>query len=197
MSEGWHVCTSNWSQTTNPCSRCSMRRNITPTSCRIQRWALMLSMHEYTLAGKPTAAHGNADAMSRLPLLEAPAEIHRNCILMMEHLQVTPITAARCMTHRYLRGCQIHGAKEQLIATGSRVGSLYYLDHQTSSHQVHAVTNGSQEKKEDVWHRRYDHLGVRNLRKLAKDNLVNDFDYDTSKEINFCEPCTKLMGSII
>ena len=47
-----------------------------------------------------------------------------------------------------------------------------------------------QEKKEDVWHRRYGHLGVRNLRKLAKDNLVNDFDYDISKEISFCEPCT-------
>ena len=48
-------------------------------------------------------------------------------------------------------GCQIRGAKERLIATGSRVGSLYYLDHQTSPHQVHAVTNGSQEKKEDFF----------------------------------------------
>ena len=86
-------------------------------------------------------------------------------------------------------GCQILGAKQRLIATGTRVGSLYYLGHQTSSHQVHAVTNGSQEKNEDVWHRHYGHLGMRNLRKLAKDNLVDDFDYDTTKEVSFCEPC--------
>ena len=83
-------------------------------------------------------------------------------------------------------GCQIIGAKQRLIATGTRVGSLYYLDHQTSSHQFHAVTNGSQEKNEEVWH---GHLGKRNLQKLAKDNLVDDFDYDTTKEVSFCEPC--------
>ena len=51
------------------------------------------------------------------------------------------------------------------------------------------MTNGSQEKNEDVWHRRYGHLGMRNLWKLAKDNLVDDFDYDTTKEVSFCEPC--------
>ena len=95
-------------------------------------------------------------------------------------LSVSKAAEAGKVTKFYEPGCQIRGAKEQLIVTGSRVGSLYYLDHQTSSHQVHAVTNGSQEKN-------YGHLGVRNLRKLAKDNLVNDFDYNTS---SFCEPCT-------
>ena len=41
-------------------------------------------MHEYTLAVKPTAGHGNADAMSRLPLLEVPAEIPELYIALAE-----------------------------------------------------------------------------------------------------------------
>ena len=31
--------------------------------------------------------------------------------------------------------------------------------------------------KEDLWHHRYGHLGVENLKKLAKDNLVEDFHF--------------------
>ena len=36
-------------------------------SGRIQRWALTLSMHDYTLIHKKSAQHGNADTLSRLP----------------------------------------------------------------------------------------------------------------------------------
>ena len=39
-------------------------------SAGIQRWALTLSMYEYTLKFKPTTQHANADALSRLPLPE-------------------------------------------------------------------------------------------------------------------------------
>ena len=37
-------------------------------SARIQRWALILAMYEYTLQFKSTTQHSNADALSRLPL---------------------------------------------------------------------------------------------------------------------------------
>ena len=39
-------------------------------SGRIQRWALKLSMYEYDLECRSTHRHGNADALSRLPLPE-------------------------------------------------------------------------------------------------------------------------------
>ena len=42
-----------------------------------------------------------------------------------------------------------------------------------------------------MWHHRYGHLGAQGLRQLAVGNLVDGFDYNTSKHLNFCEPCTE------
>ena len=47
----------------------------------------------------------------------------------------------------------------------------------------------TQQSVEDTWHRRYGHLGSRNLEKLAIDKLVNGFNYDPSRDISFCQAC--------
>lgn len=66
-------------------------------SGRIQRWALLLAMYQYVIAFKPTERHGNADAMSRLPLSDqpsstpSPAEI----VCLVEGLHEAPVTAAQ------------------------------------------------------------------------------------------------------
>ena len=64
-------------------------------SSRIQRWALTLAMYEYTISYKPTTAHGNADALSRLPLPEQPkvTPVPSELILLLEQLQELPTTA--------------------------------------------------------------------------------------------------------
>ena len=69
-------------------------------SARIQRWALTLAMYEYTIAFRPTKAHGNADAMSRLPLPVQPATVPQppEMILLMERLEKSPVTAANVRT---------------------------------------------------------------------------------------------------
>ena len=51
------------------------------------------------------------------------------------------------------------------------------------------VSVAEQETKEKIWHRRFGHLGIQNLQKLARDKLVSGFDFDTSKQHNFCEAC--------
>ena len=46
-------------------------------SARIHHWALILAMYEYTLKFRNTTAHGNTDALSRLPLPVVPANIEK------------------------------------------------------------------------------------------------------------------------
>ena len=73
-------------------------------SARIKRWSLLLSNYEYTLLFRGTAAHGNADALSRLPLPEVPdpSSMPPELVLLAEHLDDSPVTAAdiRAWTRR-------------------------------------------------------------------------------------------------
>ena len=57
-------------------------------SARIKRWSLLLSSYEYTLKFRGTQLHGNADALSRLPL---PVEAQEQepipeLVLLIDHL---------------------------------------------------------------------------------------------------------------
>ena len=52
-------------------------------------------MYEYSLIFKRTADHGNADAMSRLPLRDTAPEVPEpaEIVLLMEKLEASPVTA--------------------------------------------------------------------------------------------------------
>ncbi len=66
-------------------------------SASIQRWALTLAMYEYTLIFRSTSNHGNADALSRLPLPEKPdnTPVPVELVLLAEMLQDSPVTATQ------------------------------------------------------------------------------------------------------
>ena len=65
-------------------------------AARLQRWSLLLSAYNYDIEFRPTAAHGNADALSRLPLpeggVERPSESHLYNIHQLEMLPITSQT---------------------------------------------------------------------------------------------------------
>ena len=42
---------------------------------------------------------------------------------------------------------------------------------------------------EVLWHRRYDHVGFRNLEILAANQMVGAYDYQKSSDSKCCEPC--------
>lgn len=69
-------------------------------SARIQRWALTLATYEYTLVFKPTAAHANADALSRLPLQTSPPVVPQpaETVLLMENIEISPLSATHIRT---------------------------------------------------------------------------------------------------
>ena len=72
-------------------------------------------------------------------------------------------------------------ADQRLVATGSRVGSLYYLDLANQSQHANLV---SVQGKEDIWHRRFGYLGVGSLQNLQGRKRWNGFDFDLTKLIS-------------
>ena len=75
----------------------------------------------------------------------------------------------------------------KVVAKATKAGSLYLLDHKPNRERANVAKQP--ETKEDVWHKRYGHLGVRSLQKLANKNLVDGFDFNWSHELTFCEAC--------
>ena len=106
-------------------------------------------------------------------------------------LSVSKVTEAGKTMRSDAANCQLLDGNRKLIAVGVKVGDLYYLNCHNGLQQTSMAQSKSQKTKEDVWHQRFGHLGARNLEKLAKDKLVDGFDYDASKEINFCESCAE------
>ena len=82
--------------------------------------------------------------------------------------------------------CYILNNSHKLIAKAEKKSGLYYLEYNVvdKANVTCLLTN------EDVWHRRFGHLGVRNLQKLARKELVKGYKFDTSQELTFCESCS-------
>ena len=98
-------------------------------------------------------------------------------------------TEAGKVTEFTERACQILDAQKRLIAVGSRVGSLYYLDYEKLLQQANTAEIQSME---NVWHRRFGHLGIESLHQLVRDEMVDGLDVDLSKKADkFCEACTE------
>lgn len=73
-------------------------RLISPmASARIQRWGLTLANYQYHLQYKPGAKHGNADGLSRLPLMEPDRQVPvpEEIVLSVSVIDETPVTATK------------------------------------------------------------------------------------------------------
>ena len=67
----------------------------TLTAARLQRWALLLSAHQYEIEYRPPLKHADANCFSRLPqqvstLLEQPGDMET---LNIMQIQILPVTA--------------------------------------------------------------------------------------------------------
>ena len=83
--------------------------------------------------------------------------------------------------------CIIRDERQRVVDVAMKHGCLYYLC--TETEHVNVANSHSLATNEDLWHYRYGHLNVKSLQRLACDNLVEGYDYDPSKEIQFCESC--------
>ena len=64
-------------------------------AARLQRWAVLLSAYTYNIEFKPTAQHGNADGLLRLPLKLTEAtgpDLDKASVFYVTQLQSLPVT---------------------------------------------------------------------------------------------------------
>ena len=86
------------------------------------------------------------------------------------------------------KGCKIYTAKGMVIAEGSKIGSLYNLNCLPCNMKVNVANCKT---KESIWHCHFGHLWTQNLQRRARNKLVSGFDFDASKQIDFCETCVE------
>ena len=76
----------------------SATKGVPPLAApRVQRWALTLAAYKYSIHYKVGRQNENADALSRLPLPELPSTVPQpgETVLLMNHLNETPVTSAQ------------------------------------------------------------------------------------------------------
>ena len=89
--------------------------------------------------------------------------------------------------------CYILDKKHKMIAKALKVEKLYRFKCKPVHEHAGIATNS----KEDIWHKRFGHLGVSSLQRLSHDRLVDGFDYDVSQQLTFCETCPQGKSSIV
>lgn len=67
-------------------------------AARLQRWALFLGAHTYTIEYKGTKCHGNADGLSRLPQSNPEKVIDPALAMHLSHMEPLPVTSAQIQT---------------------------------------------------------------------------------------------------
>ena len=77
-------------------------------------------------------------------------------------LSVSKVTELGKTTDFNEKGCKIYTTKGMLIAEGSKIGSLY-LNCLPCNMKVNVA---NRKTKENIWHRRFGHLGMQNLQDL-------------------------------
>ena len=78
--------------------------------------------------------------------------------------------------------CYVSDKQHKMVAKATRLGSLYQLNYKPHNEQTSFAAKS--DTKEDIWHKRFEHLGV-GLQKLVREKLVEGFDYDASKDLTF------------
>jgi hypothetical protein len=87
-------------------------------------------------------------------------------------------------------GCEFLDADGKVVATGRRVGELYWLNCRDKQ-QSARVTQESDSSREQLWHRRYGHLGTQNMKRLVQEDMVTGLNCKMTKKVGVCEPCAE------
>lgn len=169
-------------------------------AARLQRWALLLSAYNCDIEFRPTAAHGNADALSRLPLpeggVERPSESHLYNIHQLEMLPITSQTIKKatqrdpilCKVLSYmLKGWPV-GVPNVLRPYHSRLAELSVEDGCVLWGGRVIIPKALQESVLSDLHK--EHMGIAKMKALARGHVWwSGLDKDLEALARSCRAC--------
>lgn len=100
-------------------------------------------------------------------------------------ISISQVTQGGKATVFHQQSCKIFSKKNKLLAVGKKIGKLYMLDcfQKVTAHCSNVCSD------EVLWHRRFCHLGMNNVRKLISKDLVKGIDCEITKDSFVCENC--------
>ncbi|KAL5494293.1 hypothetical protein EMCRGX_G015594 [Ephydatia muelleri] len=141
--------------------------------------------------GRALTAVGRGDVVLNM---ECPSSKSESCtlhdVLYVPELSYNLVSVAKVSQKGKIvkftsNACYILDKKHKMIAKALKVENLYRFKCKPVHEHAGIATNS----KEDIWHKRFGHLGVSSLQRLSHDRLVDGFDYDVSQQLTFCETC--------
>ena len=141
--------------------------------------------------GRALTAIGRGDVVLNM---ECPSSESESCtlhdVLYVPELSYNLVSVAKVSQKGKIvkftsNACYILDKKHKMIAKALKVEKLYRFKCKPVHEHAGIATNS----KEDIWHKRFGHLGVSSLQRLSHDRLVDGFDYDASQQLTFCETC--------
>ena len=141
--------------------------------------------------GRALTAIGRGDVVLNM---ECPSSESESCtlhdVLYVPELSYNLVSVAKVSQKGKIvkftsNACYILDKKHKMIAKALKVEKLYRFKCKPVHEHAGIATNS----KEDIWHKRFGHLGVSSLQRLSHDRLVDGFDYDVSQQLTFCDTC--------
>lgn len=162
----------------------------------------MLTDYDYSLVVKSSEANSNADALSRLPLAESPAqtETPEELVLLVDHISQLPITAeqTRTWTHRDTLLSQVeqftyHGWPES--CPNEKLKLFWQKRHELSIHDGCLLWGSRVVVPDQGWRQvllelHQGHQGCTRMKSLARMYVWwPGLDADIENAVKWCERC--------
>lgn len=145
--------------------------------------------------GRQVEALGQGDVSIKVKLrADKYKKLRLHDVLLVPDLSYNLLSVAKASEYGKTtvfdkHGCEIRDRDGGIVAYAERVGSLFRFRGCVDEQRAFLV------KKSDddciLWHQRYGHIGWDRLNTLAKESMVNGFDYRPAVMERFCEPCVQ------
>jgi len=177
-------------------------------AARLQRWALFLSGHDYTIVYKNTGQHGNADALSRLPMEPHTGNQHQHTridsaeVFNLNQIEILPVTLQDI--ERETRRDLVLSEVYELTRQGWPTQTPAHLhEFQSRSHElsIHGycimwgirvvIPKKHQRRVLDELHQ--GHIGVVKMKSLARSYVWwPGIDRDIENAVKSCHGCQRV-----